>query len=218
MEDTATLIARLQRYVQTVAATAPGQPVPNVVPAQPGDTRAVLAGAPPSARRTALLACTLETLRPAARVAGVEVLILSDQSPLDDVLANLDANARGFDPAAPPPTREEAIAFRAELRTNRALTATLDGLPVGAGMFTPPLDGIAELVGIATLAPYRGRGIGAMLAGDLARAAFGCGVDLAILRTDNPAADRVYRRIGFQLVATLIAEDAAARADASDTD
>ena len=214
MEDTATLIARLQRYVQTVAATAPGQPVPTVAPAQPGDARDVPAGTPPSARRTPLLACRLETLRPAARVAGVEVRILSDQSPLDDVLANLDTNARGFDPAAPPATIEEAIAFRAELRTNRAVTATLDGVPVSAGMFTPPLDGIAELVGIATLAPYRGRGIGAMLTSELARAAFDCGVDVAILRTDNPAADRIYRRVGFQVVAALIADDAAARVDA----
>ena len=211
MENIVTLMARLQRYFEAVAAIAPGQPVPTVAPALSGD---VPAGAPPSARRTPLLACTLETLRPAARVAGVEILILSDQSPLNDVLANLDTNARGFDPAAPPTTIEEAIAFRADLRANRALTATLHGVPVSAGMFTPPMDGLAELVGIATLAPYRGRGIGAMLASELTRAAFDCGVDLAILRTDNPAAERIYRRIGFQVVAALIAGGA----DAEDTD
>ena len=87
MENIVTLMARLQRYFEAVAAIAPGQPVPTVAPALSGD---VPAGAPPSARRTPLLACTLETLRPAARVVGVEILILSDQSPLNDVLANLD--------------------------------------------------------------------------------------------------------------------------------
>jgi predicted GNAT family acetyltransferase len=71
-------------------------------------------------------------------------------------------------------------------------------------MVNPPVDGIAELAGITTLSPYRRRGIGAGLTSELVRVAFMQGVDTAILSTENPIAARVYQRVGFQLVATLI--------------
>jgi predicted GNAT family acetyltransferase len=57
-------------------------------------------------------------------------------------------------------------------------------------------------MGITTLEAYRGRGIAAAITAELARIAFGLGVDTAILSTDNPIAYRVYRRIGFRPVVT----------------
>jgi ribosomal protein S18 acetylase RimI-like enzyme len=154
--------------------------------------------------RRELLACAPATYHPAAAVPDLSFVLLSHTSPLQVVQEGLDANARGFDPAAPPTTEAEASAFRDGLVTSRAFTAKLHDQPVGAGRFTTPIDGITELVGITTLAPYRGRGIAAALTSEIIRVAFSCGVDTVLLSTDNDRAYRVYQRIGFRPTATLV--------------
>ena len=63
---------------------------------------------------------------------------------------------------------------------------------------SPPAGGVAELVGIATLGPYRRRGVAASLTTYAAQTAFTLGVDLVYLSTTNPDARRVYERLGFQ--------------------
>jgi ribosomal protein S18 acetylase RimI-like enzyme len=197
------LIDRLQAYFSAVAANDAASGAPVVKPLSPAESAS---GSPDDLQafsRTAILACTPATFCPAAHVPGLDFIVLSSQSTLAEVQEGLDANALGFDPTAAAATEAEALAFRAELVTNRAFTARLKGLPVGAGMFNPPIDGIAELVGITTLADYRGRGIGAAVTSELARTTFAYGVDTAILRTSNPIAYRVYQRVGFHLVATL---------------
>jgi GNAT superfamily N-acetyltransferase len=152
-----------------------------------------------------LLACGPEGLRPAPVVPGLSMVTLDARSSLAEVREGLDANERGFHPQAAPATDAAAETFRRELVGNRAFTAKLGDTPVGAGMFTPPHEGIAELVGITTLAPYRRRGIGAFVTGYAARGAFGVGVDLLFLSTSDPVARRVYDRLGFRPVATLLA-------------
>jgi ribosomal protein S18 acetylase RimI-like enzyme len=194
------LIDRLQTYYNSIAVSQPDSRAPIVKPLPPADPTLALT---PEFLRIAIFACTPATFRPAPGVPGLEFVVLSDQSSLAEIQEGLDANALGFDPAAALATAAEALAFRAELIASRAFTAKLGGQPVGAGMFTPPFGGIAELAGIATLAPYRGRGIGAATTSEIARVAFAHGVDTAILRTDNPVAFRVYRRVGFRPVASL---------------
>lgn len=203
-EDAMNLVARLQAYFHTVAANQHNRSIPVVEPFLPADLASSLTADLSAYVRTPILTCTPATLRPAARVPGLGFIVLSSQSSIAAVQEGLDTNARGFDPAAAPATEAEAAAFRTDLIANRAFTATLDGHPVAAGMFTPPIDGIAELVGITTLTPYRGRGIGAALTSEIARIAFEQGVDTAILSTDNPVAYRVYQRIGFRPVAILV--------------
>jgi ribosomal protein S18 acetylase RimI-like enzyme len=194
------LIARLQAYYNSIAASQPDSRAPIVKPLPPADPTLS-----PTAEllHTAILACTPATFRPSAHVPGLEFTVLSDQSTIAEIQEGLNANALGFDPAAALATEAEALAFRAELIASRAFTAKLGGRPVGAGMFTPPIEGIAELAGITTLAPYRERGIGAAVTSEIAQVAFAHGVGTAILRTDNPVAFRVYQRIGFRPVASL---------------
>jgi GNAT superfamily N-acetyltransferase len=154
--------------------------------------------------RTQLLTCTASALRPAPAVPGLTLVTLDASSSLDDLREGLDANERGFDPAAAPTTIAAAEAFRRDLTANRAFTARLEGTPAGAGMFTPPVAGVAELVGITTLEPFRRQGIGAFLTAYAARTAFALGVDLVYLSTSNPAARRVYDRLGFRPQATQL--------------
>jgi GNAT superfamily N-acetyltransferase len=194
------LVARLQFYYDAVAASQADSRAPVVRPLPPAEQAPT---ATAEFLRSAVFACTPATFRPAAEMPGLQFVVLSDQSTIAEIQEGLDANALGFDPAAAPATEAEALAFRAELIASRAFTAKLDGQPVAAGMFNPPIAGIAELAGITTLEPYRGRGIGAAVTSEIAREAFAHGVEIAILRTDNPVAHRVYQRVGFQPVAIL---------------
>jgi ribosomal protein S18 acetylase RimI-like enzyme len=151
----------------------------------------------PGATETLILACTQATFHPVPPLPGLHFVVLTRHSPLTTVQEGLDTNARGFDPMAAPATATEAEAFRRDLITNCAFTARLDDAPAAAGMFTPPTQGIAEVVGLTTLPSYRRRGIAAALTSEIVRVAFEHGVDIAILRTDNPIAYRIYTRIGF---------------------
>jgi ribosomal protein S18 acetylase RimI-like enzyme len=202
-EDEMNLVARLQAYFLTIAANQHDGSIPSIGPHPSPDPLLTPPADLSTFIRTIILACTPATFCPAANVPGLSFSVLSSQSTLAEVQEGLDANARGFDPAAAPATEADAEAFRADLIANRAFTAKLNGQPAGAGMFTPPIDGIAELVGITTLAPYRGRGIGAAVTSEIVRVAFMHGVDVAILRADNLIAYRVYQRVGFRAVASL---------------
>lgn len=157
---------------------------------------------------TLLFGCTADTFCPAAAPAGFECIAFDQNSPLALVQEGLDANARGFDPLAPAATAEEAAAFRATLRTNKAFTGRINGVPAAAGMFLPPHHGISEIAGIATLAPFRGQGIGAALVSEIVRSAWAAGVDTVILSTDNPVAERLYRRVGFAPVSWVVSRPA----------
>jgi GNAT superfamily N-acetyltransferase len=192
-----TLLAHLQAHFDAVAARRGQDSTTTVLPlaAETSIDDAQIA--------TTLLICTPASFRPAAPVPGLRVVVLTSQSPIADIQENMDANERGFDPHSAPISEQAARAFRAELAEGRAFTAKLNGEPVAAGMFIAPIDGIAEPAGIATLVPYRGRGIGGALTSEIVRVAFVMGVHTAILSTDNPVAYRVYRRIGFEPVATL---------------
>ncbi len=147
----------------------------------PDLAQALQSGGYEEQRTQHLLACGPETLRRAPAVPGLTMVTLDARSSLAKVREGLDANAQGFNPQAAPATDADAEAFRRELIDHRAFTTRLGHIPVGAGMFTPPHGGIAELVGITTLAPFRRRGIGAFLTSYAAQAAFRLGVDLVYL-------------------------------------
>ena len=149
--------------------------------------------------RETLLVCLLGELRPTPLIPGLTLSPITDTSPLAEVCENLDVNEFGFDPTnAQPATDEQAREFRATLTAARAFTARLDGRAVAAGMYTEPYAGVVELAGIATLEPFRGRGFAAALTAHMAQAAFANGCDLVFLKTTNPIAVRVYKRVGFQ--------------------
>lgn len=158
----------------------------------------------PGVVATALLSCTPATFQPAPSGPAVRHVVLSRHSPLTDILENLNTNALGFDPDAAAATMAEAEAFRASLVTNCAVTTCWNGHAVAAGMFTPPIEGIAEVVGITTLPAYRRQGFGAAVTSAIVRSAFATGVEMAILRTDNPEARRIYVRLGFGEVGWLL--------------
>jgi ribosomal protein S18 acetylase RimI-like enzyme len=156
--------------------------------------------------RQDLLACTPESFRPAEPVPGLTVDILDATSPAAALREGFETNAVAFDGPGAAPAADEAVErWRRELVEGRAFTARLDGLAAGAGMLTGPLDGLAELVGVGTLAPFRRRGVASALTSTAVQTAFERGLCVVFLTTDDPGARRVYERVGFRPTATVLA-------------
>ncbi len=159
-------------------------------------------------KRERLLTCTPDILQPARDVHGLTFVTLTSDSPLGDVQLELDINERGFDPDFRGLATEQLAArFRSTLDTARAFTAHLDGEAVAAGMFHRPINGVTQCSGIATIETFRRRGISSALTTHMTRIAFESGVDLIYLAAANDAALRVYERIGYRQVGTLIVYD-----------
>ena len=74
----------------------------------------------------------------------------------------------------------------------------LDGEPVGAAGCTAILDGLSELVGVATPPRYRRRGIATALSAAAVGAQFAAGAEAVILTAQDAAAGRIYERVGFR--------------------
>jgi GNAT superfamily N-acetyltransferase len=102
-------------------------------------------------------------------------------------------------------------------QTDRALGRVLDLLGEGAvrmavaesdteGVLavgrTLPVDGVTEVMGVATLPSARRRGLGAAVTRALAEDARGLGVGTVFLTASSAAVARVYERVGFRRVAT----------------
>jgi predicted GNAT family acetyltransferase len=101
-------------------------------------------------------------------------------------------------------TDEQAESFRQSLTTSRGFTARLEGQAVGAGMFDVIHEGITELVGITTLAPFRRRGIATFLTAFATHIAFAQGAKAAFLVPENEQAGRVYERVGYRLHGNVV--------------
>ncbi|MBA3311561.1 MAG: N-acetyltransferase [Nocardioidaceae bacterium] len=73
--------------------------------------------------------------------------------------------------------------------------------PVGGGSYSP-LDGVAEIGGVAVLPAFRRRGLAAMLATVLARDARSRGVTTVFCSAQDDDVARVYEGVGFRRVGT----------------
>jgi GNAT superfamily N-acetyltransferase len=69
-------------------------------------------------------------------------------------------------------------------------------------------DGVAEVVGVATLPAHRRRGVGAALSAALCRLARDRGAELIFLSAADEDVARVYARIGFRRVGTACIAEA----------
>jgi len=155
--------------------------------------------------RQQLMICTPGTYCTVPAIAGLTITPLTGNSPLADAQDFLTTQRQGFDPADPTvATEQQAEQWLRELQTNTPLLARLDGRPVGAGMFTQPFDTITEIVGIATLRPFRRRGVGTAITARAVQVAFIQGATIACLTAADERAGRLYQRVGFLPYATML--------------
>jgi GNAT superfamily N-acetyltransferase len=91
-------------------------------------------------------------------------------------------------------------------RMARGLTvtavATLEGGPVAVGSHNP-LGDATEIVGVATLPPFRRRGLGAAVTSALVEDARARGIELVLLSAGDEAIAHVYARLGFRTVGAV---------------
>lgn len=149
--------------------------------------------------RSYLMTCAQAQVTPPPPISGVTVRLLTDASPLADFQALMTVQSRSFGPPdAPEASAEEAQQFRRRFAASTFFVAVQTGEIISAGAFTPPADGAAEVVGIATLPAYRRQGAAGLLTAGIAEYAFAQGVDLLFLTARDEAAGRVYGRVGFR--------------------
>ena len=78
------------------------------------------------------------------------------------------------------------------------------GGALGAGLYSPPLEGVTEIAAIGVREEARGRGIGGAVTALLADHAFVQGVSFPFLMTASGNENRVYGRAGFHRFGELI--------------
>jgi ribosomal protein S18 acetylase RimI-like enzyme len=155
--------------------------------------------------RQPFLVCTAENYRPLHPAPELNVVVLDLTSPWTDFSLFLTAQRRGFDPTyRGQATRVEAEHFRQMLGQGFALLARYDDSPAAVALVTEAHGGVAELTGIATLQPYRRRGFATRLTARALQLAFAGQVEIACLTAEDHAASRLYQRIGFMPVATML--------------
>jgi ribosomal protein S18 acetylase RimI-like enzyme len=153
-----------------------------------------------------LLVCRPDTWTAIPQPAGLEVRRLTTESPDDDLAAQMDVGSRGFGSDGHEATPERIADLRRRLGTgSQYFLALVDREPVGVGAYTIPLDGMTELVGIATLPEFRRQGIAAAMTAEMTRHAFKEGVRTAFLTAADDDASRVYQRSGYRCMGTGLA-------------
>lgn len=153
-----------------------------------------------------LMGCTPDSAHSAPEVPGLTITRLHSDSPVTEGQAFRTTQGRGFNPTSThEATVEEGQTFLAGLGTSGAFLGWVAGEVVAVAAFSAPHDGLTELTGIATLEAMRRRGIAGALTARAVQEAFAQGVELAILSAADERAGRVYERVGFQPLATMLA-------------
>ena len=91
-----------------------------------------------------------------------------------------------------------------DLGEGRVVLARVGGEPAAAATWTAVIDGVAEVVGVATAESFRNRGLAAVVTAAAARAAFAAGASLCVLSPGSETAQRVYERAGFRGAARML--------------
>jgi ribosomal protein S18 acetylase RimI-like enzyme len=75
---------------------------------------------------------------------------------------------------------------------------------VGAGLYTPPQDGVTEIAAIGTIPAYRRQGIAAAITAQLVESALSRNIELPFLMAAHSAEQGIYERIGFEVRASIL--------------
>jgi ribosomal protein S18 acetylase RimI-like enzyme len=148
--------------------------------------------------RAPLMACAPGDLRVAAvhlddlTIAAVGEQDLREATNLQRVAFGQPPLADGEEPRDP------------GARGGGAVLARAAGDAVAAAAWTAIVDGVSEIVGVATAEPWRGCGLAGAVTAAATRAAFNAGATLCILSPGNETAQRVYARAGFSRAATSL--------------
>jgi ribosomal protein S18 acetylase RimI-like enzyme len=178
------------------------------------DVDAAVSAAGLAVQRCPLL--VLDSLTPPRAPAGVTISLVSVDEPdlaTVEAVAALAFGSPGTTVGTIGPAERDVAAERVsagrlgDLRTRlrageqvRAVARGPEG-PLAAGGYQHA-EGVAEIVGVATLPSARRRGLGAAVTAALARHALDAGLRTVFLSAQDEDVARVYERVGFRRVAT----------------
>ena len=152
----------------------------------------------------AVYGCQPDSAPVLANSADIQTVAISDDAPVSAVQAMMQIGERAFEnPDAPLPDVDAALASQLRWRGMPKVLAYIDGVPVGSGMLTLPVNGCSELAGVCTLQDYRGRGVATQVVAHLLQIAQSSGITLAYLTAADDAAARIYMRAGFAATGLL---------------
>ena len=152
----------------------------------------------------AVYGCQPDSAPALASSADIQTVAISDDAPASAVQAMMQIGEQAFEnPDAPLPTLDAATAAQIRWRGMPKVLAYIDGVAVGSGMLTLPVNGCSELAGICTLQDYRGRGVATQVVVHLLQIAQSSGITLAYLTAADDAAARIYMRAGFTATGLL---------------
>ena len=143
-------------------------------------------------KRYPILVCTPSQLK-GRRTADGYTLELARSD--DDIVAAAAALADAFGESVP--RAEPLIRMTAQGGVLIVAQHIASGMVVGAGIATPPHDGVSEVAGIGVRAAFRNQGVAGALTSAITRHAFARGVTLAWLTPGDDGPERVYARAGF---------------------
>ncbi|NNJ13503.1 GNAT family N-acetyltransferase [Chloroflexales bacterium ZM16-3] len=148
--------------------------------------------------RQPMMVCRLADLRHPA-IPGVTARLLDAGSPDADFLAIWHIQAESFGEFGSAPDAGRLLRQRARLRAGASLMAlaALNGVLAGAGELLPDGTDVAELVGVATRAECRRRGVASALSAALTDAFFSRGGHVAWLSAADAGAQAAYARVGY---------------------
>jgi ribosomal protein S18 acetylase RimI-like enzyme len=153
-----------------------------------------------------LLVCRPDTWADVPRPVGLEIRLLTPDSPGEDLAADINVGSRGFGEVGRDATPERVADLRRRLGTgNQYFLARIGGEPAAVGAYMVLLDGMTEVVGIATLPEHRRQGIAAAVTAEITRHAFQQGAHTAFLTAADDDASRVYQRSGYRRIGTGLA-------------
>jgi GNAT superfamily N-acetyltransferase len=138
------------------------------------------------------------------RCDAIRTVAVPGDAPIGVMQSMMQISERAFEnPTAPLPSEEAAAAAQLRWRGMPKVLAYIDGVAVGSGMLTLPVDGCSEVAGICTLQDYRGRGVATQVVAHLLQIAQSAGITLAYLTAADDAAARIYMRAGFAATGLL---------------
>ena len=150
--------------------------------------------------RQPLMTCTDERLVRPPVPAGVAVELVDEEAPLTTLRDLHELMDAAFEVETP----RDALRDPA-LDGGGAVVLRRDDVAVAAGTWLPPCDGFVELGGVATAAPHRRQGLGALATALATDHAMAAGGRLVFLTPGGDCSRRVYERIGFRAALTMLA-------------
>jgi GNAT superfamily N-acetyltransferase len=156
--------------------------------------------------RMPVMVCGRDQLVAPPAAEGLVARHVRADAPDEMIHDYLSTQRRAFgEPGAVEPGEVER--FRGRADGGVFIAGELDGELVATAQCTPPAHGVVEVVGVATLEPYRGRGIAGALTAEVTGTAFAGDAETAWLTAADPRAERIYARAGFARVGIQRAYD-----------